>query len=178
MTKKTTETTIAYAGKAARLLADFDMVDCAEAEAIVYYRCNSAKRIVDRSTIVTPEMARYWKYSDWLYFVESAEEHYRDISRLSLDEVASVAIRFKMNSGSLGIFSVENTNLAKVDGFDRFLSSTPRTGKNHEIFYEKSDRTKIEDAHDALGVVINMGVGNLRPVDSGLPYICTHDDNG
>lgn len=170
-------TEIKNARKTAKLLDAFNMVDCAQAEVVVYLRDNSAKRIVSRSTNVTPEMARYWKYSDWLYFVESAEEHYRNISRLLLDEVVSVVIHFKIAPSSLSIYSVENTNLSEIDGFDRFLSSTPRTGKNYEIFFETEDRTKIKSTYDVLGIAVARGVENLRPVASDLPYICLHGND-
>lgn len=169
----TEKTKIKYARKTAELIASFDLVDCASSEVIIHYRDNAAKRIVDRSINVTPDMARYWKGPEWLHFLEGAEESYRDISQLSLDEVASVVIRFKMNPGSLGIYSVENTDIANVDGFNRFLSSTPRTGRHHELFFEGKGRN-MKSAHEAIRAVAAMGAKNLRPVASDLPYVCMH----
>ena len=176
MTNKTTETKIRNSEKAARLLHTFYTGDCSGVEVIVYFRDNSAQRIVDRSINVTPEMARYWKYSNWLYFVESAEECYRDISQLSLDEVASVVIRFKMTPGSLGVYSVENTDLSKVEGFDRFLSINPRTGKNYEMFFNRDDRANIRNAHIALHKAFTSSdlTNRMAEVASDLPYVCLH----
>ena len=171
-----TENRIKNSEKAAKLLTNFGMGMCVYCEVGIYFKDLAAGQIFDRNINVVGEVLD-WDEDDWMRFIKEGSECYSRESKLSPDEVVSVVVQFRLNIHSKSIYSVENTDLSTVDGFDRFLAVTPETGGKYEVFFEEEDRAKIRNICYAVEIVSLMDFRRLQVVDSDLPYICLHGNN-
>lgn len=146
-----------------------------EPELAVYFRDNSIGQIFYHTININEEVAS-WRVSDSTLFIKQGIESYLENSKLVPDEVVSVAISFKLGKLPRSLYTVENTNLSRIDSYDHFMVTNAISGEYYELWFNQEQRARIKSVFNAVDLVERIGLDKLQPrqEQSDLPWICLH----
>lgn len=144
-------------------------------ELAFYFRDNTIGQIFYHTININEEVA-LWGTSEWENFIRQGITSYLEHSKLIPDELVSVVVSFKLGKLPKSLYTVENTDLSRIDSYDHFMVTNAVSGKSYETWFTPEQRAEIHSVFDALDLVERMGPDKLKPrkEQSELPWICLH----